>query len=69
MSDLKAKNPKELRKLIAEKKSALQEFRLGNARSKTKNVKEGRGIRKEIAQIMTALNANLKASASAGKQA
>ncbi len=56
MSDLKTKTPKDLRKLLVEKKDALQEFRLGNSRSKTKNVKEGRTIRKDIAQIMTVLN-------------
>ncbi|HEY1037451.1 MAG TPA: 50S ribosomal protein L29 [Candidatus Paceibacterota bacterium] len=56
MSDLKAKNPKDLRKLLTEKKDALQSFRLGNSRSKTKNVKEGRTIRKDIARIMTSLN-------------
>lgn len=53
--DLKAKNTKDLRKLLTEKKDALQSFRLGNSRSKTKNVKEGRTHRKDIARIMTAL--------------
>lgn len=47
---------KDLRKLISEKKDALQAFRLGNSRSKTKNVKEGREIRKDIARIMTVMN-------------
>lgn len=56
MSEItKGKNSKELIKLLFEKKNALQVFRLGNAGSKTKNVKEGKGIRKDIARIMTEL--------------
>lgn len=57
------KNKKDLIKLLTEKKDALQSFKLGNTRSKTKNVKEGKNIRKEIAQIMTVLTALDKASA------
>lgn len=57
--------PKELIKLLHEKKTALQSFRLGNARSKTKNVKEGRTIRKEIAAILTALKASATTSPAA----
>ncbi len=58
MSDIKGKNPKELLKLIFEKKNALQAFRLGNAGSKTKNVKEGRSLRKDIARMLTEINAS-----------
>jgi ribosomal protein L29 len=60
MSDLTSKTQKELIKLLGDKKDALQGFRLGNARSKTKNVKEGRTIRKDIARIMTALQTAAK---------
>jgi ribosomal protein L29 len=60
MSDLTSKTQKELIKQLSEKKDALQGFRLGNARSKTKNVKEGRTIRKDIARIMTALQSAAK---------
>ncbi len=56
ISEFKTKSTKDLRKLISEKKDALQAFRLGNSRSKTKNVKEGREIRKDIARIMTVMN-------------
>ncbi len=56
MSEItKGKNSKELIKLLLEKRNALQAFRLGNSGSKTKNVKEGKGIRKDIARIMTEL--------------
>ncbi len=54
------KPQKELIKLLAEKKDALQVFKLGNTKSKTKNVKAGRGIRKEIAQIMTIIDSAKK---------
>jgi ribosomal protein L29 len=60
MSEFSTKTQKELLKTLAEKKTALQSFRLGNSRSKTKNVKEGRTIRKDIAQIMTALKTAAK---------
>ena len=60
MADKLTTNPKDLVKLLIEKRNALQTFRLGNAGSKTKNVKEGRTIRKEIARIMTNLNAASK---------
>jgi ribosomal protein L29 len=57
---LKTKSQKELVKLLAEKKDALQSFKLGNTRSKTKNVKEGRVLRKEIAQILTVIDSATK---------
>ncbi|MCF7865512.1 MAG: 50S ribosomal protein L29 [Candidatus Pacebacteria bacterium] len=57
---LAAKSQKELIKLLAEKKDSLQSFRLGNTRSKTKNVKEGRTTRKEIAQIMSIIDSAKK---------
>lgn len=60
---LAEKSSKDLRKLLAEKKDALQAFKLGNTRSKTKNVKEGRTLRKEIARIVSALSASAKAAA------
>lgn len=57
---LAGKTQKDLIKLLAEKKDALQGFKLGNTKSKTKNVKEGRTIRKEIAQIMTIIDSAKK---------
>jgi ribosomal protein L29 len=57
MSEFKNKTEKDLTKLLMEKRKALQAFRYSITGSKTRNVKEGKGIRKEIAQIMTELNA------------
>ncbi len=46
----------DLVKALLEKREALRKFRFGEAGSKTKNVKEGAGIRKDIARIMTEIN-------------
>lgn len=54
--DISNKTPSDLTRLIAEKREALRVFRFGAAGAKTKNVKEGREIRKDIARILTVLN-------------
>lgn len=53
MKELKNKSEQELAKLLAEKQTALRDFRFGMAGSKTRDVKVGYKIRKEIAQILT----------------
>jgi ribosomal protein L29 len=50
------KNKQELAKALYEKRDALRSFRFGEAGSKTRNVKEGSRLRKEIARILTELN-------------
>ncbi len=55
MKEYKDKTPKDLVKLISDKKEVLRHFRFGSTGSKTKNVKLGRTTRKEIARIMTEL--------------
>ncbi|MBI2612264.1 50S ribosomal protein L29 [Candidatus Kaiserbacteria bacterium] len=45
----------DLNKEIAEKREALRNFRFGGAGSRTRNVREGRNLRKEIARILTEL--------------
>ena len=55
--DITTKTPADLVKLVAEKREALRLFRFGSAGAKAKNVREGRNIRKDIARILTALNA------------
>jgi len=57
----KDKKPEELLKTLADKRKALREYRFGSAGSKTRNVKEASNLRKEIARIMTELNAQKKA--------
>lgn len=46
----------DLVKSLYEKRDGLRQFRFGEAGSKTRNVKEGKALRKEIARIMTELN-------------
>ncbi len=54
--DYKGKTRSELERLIADKREALRVFRFAMAGSKTKNVKEGKAARKEIARILTELS-------------
>jgi ribosomal protein L29 len=53
MKDLHNKNEKELSKLLTEKVEALRVFRFNISGSKTRNVREGRALRKDIARIYT----------------
>lgn len=55
--DLKNKTVEELKKLLSEKRVLLKGFRFGVSGSKTKNIKEGSNLKKDIARIMTSLNA------------
>jgi ribosomal protein L29 len=50
------KTKEDLAKALYEKREALRAFRFGEAGTKTRNVKEGSALRKEIARIMTELN-------------
>jgi ribosomal protein L29 len=50
------KTKEDLVKSLYEKREALRSFRFGEAGSKTRNVKEGNALRKEIARILTELN-------------
>lgn len=50
------KSTKELQNLLSEKRLALRTFRFSVAGSNTRNVKEGNGLKKDIARIMTLLN-------------
>lgn len=52
----KGKDHKELKDLLNDKSKRLSEFRAEVGTGKTKNVKEGCVIRKDIARILTELN-------------
>jgi ribosomal protein L29 len=56
MKDLKNTTEKDLMKMVADKRAAVRAFRFGSSGSKTRNVKEGKNLRKEIAQALTELN-------------
>jgi len=54
------KTEKELTKLLNDKREAFTKFKFGISGSRTKNVKEGRTLRREMASIITALNKEKK---------
>ncbi|MFA5001027.1 MAG: 50S ribosomal protein L29 [Candidatus Paceibacterota bacterium] len=54
--DLKTKSEAELKKLLIEKREVLSKFKFGISGSRTKNVKEGKNTRRDIARILTNLN-------------
>ena len=55
MADIKKQTPEELNKEIAQKREALRVFRFGESGSRTRNVREGRSLRREVARILTEL--------------
>ncbi len=57
MKEITAKSASDLTRMISEKRESLRTFRFGGAGGKSKNVKEGRATRKDIARILTTLNA------------
>ncbi|MDO8482293.1 MAG: 50S ribosomal protein L29 [bacterium] len=56
MKEFKGKSLGELEKTLTEKREALRVFRFEVSGGKIKNVKIGRNIRTEIAQILTEIN-------------
>lgn len=54
--EIKEKNDKDLAKLLEEKRVTLRNFRFGIAGSRTRDVKEGKNARKDIARILTEFN-------------
>jgi len=54
--ELRQKQENELNALLKKKRSELLDFKFKLAKGKTKNVKEGKNIRKEIARILTVLS-------------
>jgi len=59
--DYRAKTEKDLHKILEEKREALHNFRFGSSGSRTTNVKEAKNLKKEIARVLTTLNAQVKA--------
>jgi len=60
MSEYKNKTEKEIVKLLNDKREALRNYRFAISGSKTRNVREGRNTRKEIARLMTELSGRKK---------
>ena len=57
MADLKKYSVQDLIKEISEKREALRVFRFGEAGSRSRNVRDGRNLRKTIARLLTELSA------------
>lgn len=57
----------ELHKALADKREALRAYRFAGAGSRSRNVKEGKTMRKDIARVLTALNAPAPKVAKAAK--
>ena len=55
METLEKHSGDELMKMLDEKRESLRVFRFGVTGGKTKNVKEGKILRREIARILTEL--------------
>jgi ribosomal protein L29 len=56
MADLKDKSVESLQAELLEKREALRLFRFGGAGSRSRDVRAGRNLRKDIARILTVLN-------------
>ena len=56
MSELTNHSIEDMHKMIADKRESLRVFRFEGAGSRTRNVREGRNLRKEIARLLTEIN-------------
>ncbi len=56
-TDFKKHTIEDLQKEIAEKREALRKFRFGEAGSRTRDVRAGRTLRRDIARMETELSA------------
>jgi ribosomal protein L29 len=59
MAEISSKTIESLQQDLTEKREALRVFRFGGAGSRSRNVREGRGLRKDIARILTEINARV----------
>lgn len=57
MADMKSRTTEDLLKEVAEKREALRKFRFGEAGTRTRNVREGRALRRDIARLLTEIRA------------
>ncbi|HEY4525414.1 MAG TPA: 50S ribosomal protein L29 [Candidatus Paceibacterota bacterium] len=62
MEGLEKLNVEDLQKLVAEKREALRVFRFEGEGSRTRNVRAGRTLRREVAQALTELRKRTIAS-------
>lgn len=65
--DIQKKDDKALVEFVKEKREAIRDFRFQNAGSSTRNVRQVREDKKEVARALTELNARAKAKAAESK--
>jgi len=61
-SEMSKKTDADLKKEIADKRETLRTFRFSLAGSRSRNVREGRTARREIARMLTEVNRRMKAA-------
>lgn len=57
IKELREKTEAELKNVLKDKRESLRKFRFEMGHGKVKNTKEGRGIKKDIARILTLISA------------
>lgn len=57
MADIKKTNTEDIRSAVREKQEAMRVFRFGGSGSRTRNVREGRSLRRDVARHLTELRA------------
>lgn len=57
MADLKKATTEDIRAAVREKQEALRAFRFGGSGGRTRNVREGRMLRRDIARHLTEVRA------------
>jgi ribosomal protein L29 len=62
MSEISSRTAESLQQELTEKREALRVFRFGGAGSRSRNVRGGRELRKDIARILTEINARVASS-------
>lgn len=62
MANLKDMKTEDILKEVMEKREALRAFRFGEAGTRTRDVREGRTLRKDIARLLTEVRARSIAS-------
>ena len=66
-NELTNETPETLQKMIADKREALRVFRFEGEGSRRRNVREARNLRREVARVMTEMNARKIAESSKTK--
>lgn len=64
ITEINQKSEKELQTMLSEKREKLRSLKFDLSSGKVKNVKEIRGIKKDIARIMTIINSKHQTSSS-----